>query len=168
MSSIKISRYTKHIAGSKRGHSQLCHESVATAQAEMSLLPLLLPLLLVSSCLQVLVQWTPTHCLVTKCKWMGELQRDFLTLQFEKATRRAQWHTLGTPALGRQSLEDHEFKATLDYIGSPCLKNKHNKLKNVGLTDKFPNFVFIYFRCIYLRKETWCFFFPINEVIIMT
>jgi hypothetical protein len=42
------------------------------------------------------------------------------------------WHTPVITALWRLMLEDHEFKASLDYLVRPCLKKKKCESQIVG------------------------------------
>jgi hypothetical protein len=44
----------------------------------------------------------------------------------------AWWHLPVIPALGRQSQEDREFKASLGYTARPCLEIKKKKKKKIN------------------------------------
>lgn len=68
----------------------------------------------------------------------------------------------------QQKQGSQELKASPSYAGTPCLKIKTSKMrKECGLrrqTSYLVNFVFIYFRCIYLLNVL---FFPISQATVL-
>lgn len=56
-------------------------------------------------------------------------------------------------------------KGKPSYTGPPVSKTQNQECRLRRQTSYLVNFVFIYFRCIYLIKET--FFFPINEITVL-